>query len=160
MIAISKRNLKKIIKISLLLFLVYTVFYIAFKVFDYYVSYNKLEKLKTQVVQQQKQIDDYKLKSRLKKAQIDKIQKSYASQKQIEEKVRAIFSRMSILNYKLKLLKTNKICLNKYALVVKLSSDEQSGIEAGEKILSYIGKYKRYKDSDIYVVEYNLEAKE
>ncbi len=160
MIAIGNNKLKKIAKISLIIFAIYTVFYLAFQVFHYYLTYTKLEKLKTQVREHKQELNTYKQKVRVNQQKIKKIKDSYQTKEEIETKTKNIFKRMSVLNYDLNLLKIKPMCIDRYILFVELDYEDEDALEAGKKILSYIGNVKKYKDSDIYLVDYKLKAKE
>lgn len=161
MISISNKNLSKISKIALVFIIGYSVFFIFYRAIEYYKIYFEKEELVAQLQIKKNETDSYKRGIDLAKKRKEDIEKNYMTKNEIETKVKDIFSRMSIFDYELNYLDSKKMCIDRYILVVNVSSQSENGKKAAEGILSYIGEVKKSdKEESIYYVDYISKSKE
>ena len=161
MISMSKTKLKTFSKIVLFALLIYVLGFIIVKSATYYQTLVKKEQLEKDL--RNKKIEFKKLKNDVKKVKekTQNIENSYISQEELEKKVSKIFERMSILDYNLRYLNSKKMCIDRYIIIAQLTARSEKGIEAGEGILSYLGKVKKSQSNDtLYYVDYIAKPKD
>ena len=53
------------------------------------------------------------------------------------------------------------MCLDRYIIIAQLTARSEKGIEAGEGILSYLGKIRKSQNNDtLYYVDYIAKPKD
>ena len=159
MISISKNKLSKITKVGVGILAVYTVGFLALKTVAFIKYYYEKEQLTLEIKEKQEKSVDMRQKIEDMKAKLDNVQKAYISQEELEQKLKVIFSRMSLADYKLRYITSTKLCIDRYAIMVELNTTSANGLKAGEGILSYLGKITKSKDKEnIYFVDYIMKA--
>ncbi|MEJ5167762.1 MAG: hypothetical protein WHU93_01220 [Arcobacteraceae bacterium] len=159
MISISKNKLYKITKMGLGVLAVYTVGFLTVKTIAFIKYYYEKEKLTLEIKEKQERSVEMIQKIDNMKAKLDNIQKAYISQEELEQKLKGIFSRLSLSDYKLRFVTSTKLCVDRYAIMVELNATTSNGLKAGEGILSYLGKITKSKDKEnIYFVDYIMKA--
>lgn len=159
MISISKNKLSKLTKIGLGVLVVYTVGFLALKTVSFIKYYYEKEQLTLEIKEKQEKSVEMKQKIDNMKVKLENVQKAYISQDELEQKLKGIFSRLSLSDYKLRYVTSTKLCIDRYAIMVELNATTSNGLKAGEGILSYLGKITKSKDKDnIYFVDYTMKA--
>lgn len=161
MISFSKRKISSISKVAMILFFVYFVIFVSYKVFDFYKNTfekQKLEKqLKVKTLESQALIKEVQ---NLKK-EIKRVENLYPKKEEIEQKVKKVFERMSILDYDLRYVDAKTMCVDRHILITQLIAQDPSSKKAGLGILSYIGQTKKSdKEDSIYFVDYIAKPKD
>ncbi|MFK2822238.1 hypothetical protein ACH5BK_04580 [Arcobacter sp. YIC-80] len=161
MISFSNKEIKAFSKIAILILFIYIVSFLAIKATSYYQTQMKKERLTLEL--RDKKIEFTKLRNEVKKVkeQTQKIKDSYISQDELSKRVTKIFERMSIFDYNLKYLSSKKLCIDRYIIIAQLTANSDKGREAGEGILSYLGKIKKSETSDtLYYIDYVASPKD
>lgn len=159
MISISKNKLSKITKIGFGILVLYTAGFVLLKAVSFIQYYYEKEKLTTEIKEKQEKSAEMKHKIDDMKGKVESIQKAYISQEELEQKLKGIFSRMSLNDYKLTYITSTKLCIDRYAIMVELNATTANGLKAGEGILSYLGKITKSRDKEnIYYVDYIMKA--
>lgn len=159
MISISQNKLSKITQIGLGILVVYTVGFLAVKTVAFIQYYYEKEQLTLEIKEKQEKSVEMKQKIEDMKAKLENVQKAYISQEELEQKLKGIFSRLSLSDYKLRYMTSTKLCIDRYAIMVELNATTANGLKAGEGILSYLGKITKSRDKEnIYYVDYIMKA--
>lgn len=85
----------------------------------------------------------------------------YIQKEELETKVKEIFSRMSIFDYKINYIDARKMCVDRYIIVASVDYQDEKGLKAVEGILSYLGEIKKSESNEnLYFVNYITKARE
>ena len=161
MISISNKKLSLISKTTIIVLILYTLGFISYRAISYYKIYFEKEALTNDLQLKKNETNSLKRLADNSKKKIDDIEKSYITKEELEPKVKEIFKRMSILDYELKYLDAQKMCLDRFIIVSQVTAQSEDGLKAAEGILGYIGKIKKSeKNSTIYFVDYISKPKE
>lgn len=160
MISVSKRNFKKYIYVIIWIFILYILGYLLFKSASLYRNNYEKNSLTHELALKKEEVKNIKRQVKVVERKTKEIEASYIKKDELEEKVKGIFERFSLFNYNLEYLDSKKMCVDRHAIVVRLTADSEEGKKAGEGILSYIGKIKKSENSDtIYFVDYIAQKK-
>lgn len=161
MITLNKKTVSLISKVGLLSLSAYIVGFGVYKTADYYKTYYEKEELTKELQIKINETNNIKKQIAQNKKRIEDLENSYIKKEELDIKIKDIFERMSIFDYKLKFLDSKKMCIDRYVLVAQLSAQSEEGLKAGEGILSYIGKIKQSEQNkSIYFVDYIAQPKE
>lgn len=161
MVSLSKKTVSSLTRIGIISLVVYTVGFLFFKVGAYYKTYYEKDRLTQELQIKKNETNRITMQIEVNKKRIENLQNSYMTKEEIDLKIKDIFERMSIFDYKLKFLDSKKMCIDRYVLVTQLTADSENGIKAGEGILSYIGKVQKSEKNDsLYFVNYITIPKE
>ena len=160
MISIKKEKHSLIIKALFgLLFLLIVLFSIK-NLYIIIVNKSKVENLTVQIELQKKSNEHLISKTKDLNTKIEETKKAYPTTQELEAKLKEIFKRMSILDYNLVLLGTEKLCIDRHILVSRLDAKTQKDKKAALGILNYLGETKQStKDENVYFVDYIAQKK-
>jgi cell division protein FtsB len=161
MISISNKKLSFISKTTIIVLILYTLGFVSYRAISYYKIYFEKEALTNDLQLKKNETNSLKRLVDNSKKKIENIKKAYITKEELEPKVKEIFQRMSILDYELKYIDAQKMCLDRFIIVSQVSAKSEDGLKAAEGILGYIGKIKKSeKNSTIYFVDYIAKPKE
>lgn len=161
MISISNKKLSKISKVVFAVLISYSLLFIFYRAIEYYKVYFEKQELTMQLQIKKNETENLKKGIELEKKRKESLEQSYMTKEEIDNKVKDIFSRMSIFDYELNYLDSKKMCIDRYVLVVNVNTQSENGKKAAEGILSYIGEVKKSdKEESIYYVDYLTKPKE
>lgn len=160
MISFSKKTVKKSVIVSLVLFAIYSLAFFIFAGIEYYQTYN-------QKIELIKELEEKKVETNLIKDNIEKIsmkskivKSKYLDSKQLENKLKTVFKNYSLADYSLSLVDTKMMCIDRTMLIVNLEASSKEGLQAGVKILEYLGDVTRKDGFDtLYFVDYLQKAR-
>lgn len=161
MISINRKRFKLIIKVGLIILIGYIVGFFFFKLASFFkIAYEKEQLTKELQVKKQETISLQKQVLK-KKNQMKDIESRFIKKEELDNKIKDIYKRMSVLDYNLKFLNSKKMCVDNYILVTQLTARSENGLKAGEGILSYLGEMKKSdKNNTIYFVNYISKPKD
>ena len=161
MISINNKRFKLIIKLGLLIFIAYLIGFLFFKLASFFkLAYEKDVLAKELQIKKQETLS-LKRKVASKKAEMVEVESRYIKKEEIDNKIKDIYKRMSVLDYNLKFLDSKKMCIDNYIIVTQLTARSKEGLKAGEGILSYLGEMKRSDTNNtIYFVNYISKPKD
>lgn len=160
MISISNKKLSLISKTTIIVLILYTLGFISFRAISYYKIYIEKEALTNDLQLKRNETASLKRLVDNSKKKIDDIEKSYITKEELEPKVKEIFQRMSILDYELKYVDAQKMCLDRFIIVSQVTAQSENGLKAAEGILGYIGNIKKSdNNATIYFVDYISKPK-
>lgn len=161
MISISSKTVSKINKIGIVFLVIYSLGFVFYKAGLYYKTYFEKEKLTNELQIKKSETEALKKKIEESKAKIEKVEKSYITKEELENKIKDIFTRMSLLDYQLNYLDAKKMCIDRYVIISQVTAQSEKGLQAAEGILGYIGQIKKHEKNDtIYFVDYISTPKE
>ncbi len=148
-------------KISLYGFFLLFLYSGIFLVHSFYTQY-KLAQINSQIESnlRLKKLENKNLSQRNKRLsiKIKSIKASYLTQKELEEKITGIYERMSLLNYNISLIKSQKMCINHYILVNQVSANTKEGTKEAFELLSFLGTTKQSSSNEsIYFLDLVLD---
>ena len=161
MISISNKRVSTISKLTLIILVVYSLGYVAYRAITFYKIYFEKQNLTEQL--QTKRNETISLKRQVEnvKKQIIDTENKYITKEELIPKIKEIFERMSVLDFNLKYIDVQKICLDRHIIVSQISAQSEEGLKAALGILSYLGPVKKSEKNDtIYFVDYISKAKE
>jgi hypothetical protein len=161
MISINSKRFKLIIKVGLFIFVAYIIGFFFFKLASFFKLVYEKEQL-TKELQIKKQ-ETLSLKREVinTKAKMVEIESKYIKKEELDNKIKDIYKRMSVLDYNLKFLDSKKMCIDNYIIITQLIARSEKGLNAGEGILSYLGQMKKSeKNNTIYFVNYISKPKD
>ena len=160
MISISNKRLSFISKTTISILILYSLGFGLLKAATYYKIYFEKEALINDLQVKINQTNSLKRQVENSKKRIEDIEKSYITKEELEPKVKEIFKRMSILDYNLKYVDANKMCLDRFIIVSQVSAQSEKGLKAAEGILGYIGNVKKSDTNNtIYFIDYITKPK-
>ncbi|QOG11231.1 hypothetical protein [Arcobacter sp. FWKO B] len=161
MIGISNKQIATITKYAVMIAAFYIVSFIFVQGFKY-IKYMKEENsLKSELNLKLQESQNIKMEIQIIQDKLANVQNSYISQEELEERVIAIFERMSVFDFHLRYIGATKLCIDRYVLMVQLSARSEEGLKAAEGILSYLGQTQKSQDSDvIYYIDYISSMRE
>ena len=161
MISISNKKLSLISKTTIIVLILYTLGFISFRAISYYKIYIEKEALTNDLQLKRNETASLKRLVDNSKKKIEDIEKLYITKEELEPKVKEIFQRMSILDYELKYVDAQKMCLDRFIIVSQVTAQSENGLKAAEGILGYIGNIKKSdNNATIYFVDYISKPKE
>jgi hypothetical protein len=161
MISISNKKLSLISKTTIFLLILYSLSFVSYRAISYYKIYFEKEALTNDLQLKKNETNSLKRLVDNSKKKIEDIEKQYITKEELETKVKDIFGRMSILDYELKYVDAQKMCLDRFIIVSQVTAQSEDGLKAAEGILGYIGDIKKSeKNSTIYFVNYISKPKE
>jgi hypothetical protein len=161
MISISNKKLSLISKTTIFLLILYSLSFVSYRAISYYKIYFEKEALTNDLQLKKNETNSLKRLVDNSKKKIEDIEKQYITKEELETKVKDIFGRMSILDYELKYVDAQKMCLDRFIIVSHVTAQSEDGLKAAEGILGYIGDIKKSeKNSTIYFVNYISKPKE
>lgn len=161
MISINNKRFKLIVKVGLFIFVAYIIGFFFFKIASFFKLVYQKEQL-TKELQIKKQ-ETLSLKRRVEniKDKMLEVESKYIKKEELDNKIKDIYERMSVLDYDLKFLNSKKMCVDNYIIVTQLTAKSEKGLKAGEGILSYLGEMKKSeKNNTIYFVNYISKSKD
>lgn len=161
MISINNKRFKLIVKVGLFIFVAYIIGFFFFKIASFFKLVYQKEQL-TKELQIKKQ-ETLSLKRRVEniKDKMLEVESKYIKKEELDNKIKDIYERMSVLDYNLKFLNSKKMCVDNYIIVTQLTAKSEKGLKAGEGILSYLGEMKKSeKNNTIYFVNYISKSKD
>jgi hypothetical protein len=160
MISISNKRISLISKITISILILYILAFFSHRVITYYKVYFEKEALTNDLQLKMNETASLKRKVENSKKKVDDIEKSYITKEELEPKVKEIFQRMSILDYDLKFLDAQKMCIDRFIIISQVNTQSEDGLKAAEGILGYIGNIKKSDKNDtIYFVDYISKPK-
>ena len=160
MISISNKRLSLISKITISVLILYILAFFSNRVITYYKVYFEKEALTNDLQLKKNETNSIKRQVENSKKKLEDLEKSYITKEELEPKVKEIFQRMSILDYNLKYVDAQKMCIDRYVIVSQVSAQSEDGLKAAEGILGYIGNIKKSENNDtIYFVDYITKPK-
>jgi hypothetical protein len=161
MISISNKRISLISKITISVLILYILAFFSHRIITYYKVYFEKEALINDLQLKKNETNSLKRLVDNSKKKIEDIEKSYITKEELEPKVKEIFQRMSILDYDLKYVDAQKICIDRFIIVSQVNTQSKDGLKAAEGILGYIGNIKKSDKNDtIYFVDYITKPKE
>lgn len=161
MISVSGKSLGKITKIVLIGLFAYSVIYLASTLKEYYETYKEKERLTIELQMKKDETTIVKININKTKEEIQKVENSYLKQEELAEKVKEVFSRISLLDYQIEYLDSKKMCIDRYILITKINYESEKGKQAALGILNFLGNsLQSDSDESIYFVDYIAKPKE
>ena len=155
MISVHSKLVSRITKTLLIGLTIYTVLFILFKAIIYFQSVKQKENLVRDIQIQKEQTEIIKNKVNEVKKKIENLEKIYVQKEELENKIKDIFQRMSLLDYQLNYVDARKMCVDRYIIVARADYQSEKGLKAIEGILSYLGEIKKSEnDENLYFVNY------
>lgn len=155
MISFHPKLLSRITKIVLIGLVSYTLLFILFKAIGYFQAKKQKEDLVRDIQIQKEQTEIIKNKVNEVKKKIENLEKIYVQKEELENKIKDIFQRMSLLDYQLNYVDARKMCVDRYIIVARADYQSEKGLKAIEGILSYLGEIKKSEnDENLYFVNY------
>ena len=155
MISVHSKLVSRITKTLLIGLTTYTVLFILFKAIIYFQSVKQKENLVRDIQIQKEQTEIIKNKVNEVKKKIENLEKIYVQKEELENKIKDIFQRMSLLDYQLNYVDAKKMCIDRYIIVTRVNYESEKGLKAIEGILSYLGEIKKSEnDENLYFVNY------
>ena len=155
MISVHSKLVSRITKTLLIGLTIYTVLFILFKAIIYFQSVKQKEDLVRDIQIQKEQTEIIKNKVNEVKKKIENLEKIYVQKEELENKIKDIFQRMSLLDYQLNYVDARKMCVDRYIIVARADYQSEKGLKAIEGILSYLGEIKKSEnDENLYFVNY------
>ncbi|CAM3914558.1 hypothetical protein [Arcobacter cloacae] len=155
MISVHSKLVSRITKMLLIGLTTYTVLFILFKAIIYFQSVKQKENLVRDIQIQKEQTEIIKNKVNEVKKKIENLEKIYVQKEELENKIKDIFQRMSLLDYQLNYVDARKMCVDRYIIVARADYQSEKGLKAIEGILSYLGEIKKSEnDENLYFVNY------
>lgn len=155
MISVHSKLVSRITKTLLIGLTTYTVLFILFKAIIYFQSVKQKENLVRDIQIQKEQTEIIKNKVNEVKKKIENLEKIYVQKEELENKIKDIFQRMSLLDYQLNYVDARKMCVDRYIIVARADYQSEKGLKAIEGILSYLGEIKKSEnDENLYFVNY------
>ncbi|OCL85466.1 hypothetical protein AAX26_01892 [Aliarcobacter thereius] len=160
MISFSRKKVKNITKISIIVLAIYSSIFFLYSGFEYYQTMQEknellkeldIKKLQTEQIKDNiKDIDNKKTK----------LKARFLNKEELDKKLKSVFKNYSLADYRLSLVDSKMICVDRFMLIVNLDASSKEGIQAGERILGYLGKVQRKKGFDtLYFVDYIQKAR-
>lgn len=160
MISISSKKLSIISKLTISILILYILAFFSHRVITYYKVYFEKEALTNDLQLKKNETNSLKRQVENSKKKIENIEKSYITKEELEPKVKEIFQRMSILDYDLKYVDAQKMCIDRFIIVSQVSAQSEDGLKAAEGILGYIGNIKKSDSNNaIYFIDYITKPK-
>jgi hypothetical protein len=161
MISINSKRFKLIIKVGLIIFVSYLIGFVFFKLASFLKLAYEKDKLTSELQIKKQETLSLKRKVVNVKAKMVEVESKYIKKEEIDNKIKDIYKRMSVLDYNLKFLNSKKMCIDNYIIVTQLTARSEKGLKAGEGILSYLGEMKKSeKNNTIYFVNYISKPKD
>lgn len=161
MISISSKKLSKLNKVILVGLILYSLLFVFYRAIEYYKFFAEKQELTTQLQMKKNETESLKKDIELEKKVKENFEQNYMTKEEIDNKLKNIFSRMSIFDYELNYLDSKKICIDRYILVVNVNAESENGKKAAEGILSYIGEVRQSdKEQSIYYIDYVSKPKD
>jgi hypothetical protein len=160
MISISNKRISLISKITISVLILYILAFFSHRIVTYYKVYFEKEALINDLQLKRNETNSLKRQVENSKKKVDNLEKSYITKEELEPKVKEIFQRMSILDYDLKYVDAQKMCIDRFIIVSQVSAQSEEGLKAAEGILGYIGNIKKSdNNATIYFVDYISKPK-
>lgn len=161
MINIKKNNFKFILKSLSALLIVSIVFFLLKETYLNFKNKSDIRKIQKQIEEKKKSSDELLSKTIQLKEDVIKIKDLYPSTKEIDEKLRKVFTRMSLLDYQLFLMELKSLCIDRHIIVARIDHTTDAGLKAGLGILNYLGPVQQSdKNPTIFFVDYISEKKD
>ena len=125
MISISNKRISLISKITISVLILYILAFFSHRIITYYKVYFEKEALINDLQLKRNETASLKRLVDNSKKKIDNIEKSYITKEELEPKVKEIFQRMSILDYDLKYVDAQKMCIDRFIIVSQLSAQSE-----------------------------------
>ncbi|OCL81755.1 hypothetical protein [Arcobacter porcinus] len=160
MISFSRKKVKKITKVSLIVLIFYSFIFLSYSAYEYYQSMQEKNELLKELDIRKIQTDQ--IKDKIKDIDNKKVELKarFLNKEELDKKLKSVFKNYSLADYTLSLVDSKMLCVDRFMLIVNLDASSKEGIQAGERILGYLGKVQRKKGFDtLYFVDYIQKAR-